>query len=244
VLGVGLGLPFDAGGGNVVRDPFFSNVKLLGGTATGAALDDSLSARILSAAGAASVGAPDTGPFAGTRALMLPGSGSFYSAPDSPDWAYGAAKVCFQTWVYFASAGVTNAALICQWDGTNGTALYLTGGLLRFRIANAGALQDVQGAWAPSAGVWHHVAGVCDATDATHGAGYVVANGAVIGSSANMKAAAAGDGGPGDAAKAMRLGSLEGFPAFDLTGRLYDPRITVGASRLPIAQPTAPFPRS
>lgn len=175
----------------------------------------------------------DIGPGgAGSYALALDGAGDYLQVADSNDWAWGAQKVTIQGKLYFNNPGVTDACLISQWNGTDGFAVYLTGGQLRFRIAQGGAMQDVQGAFAPAQGQWYDWRVACDATDATHGAGYVFVDNAQIGFSANMKAAAAGNGGPGNITNTVRVGSLEGFPQFDVNGRIAMVNLEVGIARL------------
>lgn len=75
---------------------------------------------------------------------------------------FGTGNFTVEGWVYFDSAGVSNATLVSQWATSVSLAsfaLFLASGNLYFRFYDStDTLRDTSAAWAPSATTWYHVA--------------------------------------------------------------------------------------
>ena len=158
----------------------------------------------------------------GTSLTLMTGSGRAASIADSADWDLGTGPFTIEAYATFASVQ-TDSSFVSQWsqlNANNAWALYLAGGILRFRFFDsAGVVRDTDSAFTPVAGQRHHVAAERD------GAGNVrlYLDGAPQATNSYPQAFQTSSNG-------VKIGTVEGFyGAFDFSGAMGPVRITRAA---------------
>ena len=235
-------------GGSPTGDPYWSNVVFLAGYEIDgpanqlAITDESSKANHLTRAfGSATSGAP--GRFGAYCAYQPNSDGGFWYRENDADFLFGSGAFTIETWVQFSTAPTSSVHyLIAQYDtGANqrSWALLVNGGNLQLLTSTNGTSSTSQAsaAWAPSTGVWYHVAADYDGTAVrTYVNGVLHAKTAVTqtlhNSTGRFSLSAATSSG-------SRNGAFKGF--------LDETRITKGVARYAsdsgFAAPTAAYPR-
>lgn len=226
-------------------DPNIANVVLLAGfdragTANRTAYtEESSSAHVLSFSGSGTTGTyPTGGKFDGR---FLSSSNTHYaSAPDSPDWHFGAGNWTIETFINYTNApGTGDQGIMGQWraSGANRSWLLLrSGGALTLLLSTTGSntIASASAAWAPTTGVDYHVAADFDGT-----AYRIYVDGVMLAKEVAAHGALA------DITIPMTLGAWDSGGGIE--GSMDECRITKGVARYAsdsgYTVPTAKFPR-
>lgn len=225
-------------------DPYFSSTKLLlgfeGSDGSTTITDESSAARgSATVAGAAQI---DTAQFKyGAAALLLDGTGDYISFPDSNDWDFGAGQFTVEAWARFSTGQTSDWCIASQWSSTGSNtawALWWFSTSVGFRFTDSGGVtRDAFVSMTINADTWYHIAADRD------GAGKVrlYQDGVYKGGTTNGQTIQA-------STNALRIGTVQDFPTYDLGGWLDEVRITKGVARYAsdsgFTVPSAAFPRS
>lgn len=240
---------FDATSG----DPYWSDVVLLcgfegtyaNGAASAFAQDESSYARSGEVHASTSSALAPTSKF-GAQAMRRTSSRQYISWADDTEWPNGTNPFTIEMWVQFTLAPTSGVHyLIGQYDVGNNNrswALLVNAGSLQLLVSNAGTsgTTKASAAWAPSTGVWYHVAADWDGTDYRT---YV--DGVMLGKSATGVSLF-------DSSARVTLATVLSNGAtsatFAFEGYIDEVRVTAGTARYAsdsgYTVPTAAFPRS
>lgn len=230
----------------VAGDPYFSNVVLLmgfnGSNGATSTSDESSSAKSVTFNGNAKL---DTGQAKfGVSSLALDGVGDFLSLADSADWDFGSGQFTVEAFIRLSAVDNTYC-IVSQWSATSSNTAWAFFGesgtpnlvMLRF-VDTGGTTRQASAAVTNVANQWFHFAADRDATGKVR----VYIDGVMQGSTINLTQTIR------NSPSGLRVGSIEGFSAYDTPGWLDELRITKGVARYAsdsgFTVPTAAFPRS
>ena len=209
-----------------VTDPYWSSVVLLSGfngtNGATAFTDESAGARALTANGNAQL---DTSQFKfGASSLLLDGTGDYALAADSADWDFGAGQFTVEAWVRFPTGQTQDWCIASQWSATGSNAawaLFWFGAAVIFRFVDSGGVtRDCTAGMTILADTWYHIAADRDATGKVR----MYLDGVFKGGAINGQTFQA-------STNALRIGTVQDFPTYDLGGWIDEARITKGVAR-------------